>query len=138
MPTIELTANDFEKTVLENDIVLVDFWASWCGPCRQFAPTYEKAAESNPDIVFGKVDTEAEQALASAANITSIPTLMAFREGVLVFAQPGALPPQALDQVIGAVKGLDMDEVHKQVAAQQDEGQTADGATNDGPTNDGA
>ena len=119
MPTIELTANDFEKTVLENDIVLVDFWASWCGPCRQFAPTYEKAAESNPDIVFGKVDTEAEQALAAAANITSIPTLMAFREGVLVFAQPGALPPQALDQVIGAVKGLDMDEVHKQVAAQQ-------------------
>ena len=137
MPTIELTANDFEKTVLENDIVLVDFWASWCGPCRQFAPTYEKAAESNPDIVFGKVDTEAEQALASAANITSIPTLMAFREGVLVFAQPGALPPQALDQVIGAVKGLDMDEVHKQVAAQQDEGQTADGVTNDGPKNDG-
>ena len=137
MPTIELTATDFEKTVLENDIVLVDFWASWCGPCRQFAPTYEKAAESNPDIVFGKVDTEAEQALASAANITSIPTLMAFREGVLVFAQPGALPPQALDQVIGAVKGLDMDEVHKQVDAQQDEGQTADGATDDGPKNDG-
>ena len=135
MPTIELTANDFETTVLENDIVLVDFWASWCGPCRQFAPTYEKAAESNPDIVFGKVDTEAEQALASAANITSIPTLMAFREGVLVFAQPGALPPQALDQVIGAVKGLDMDEVHKQVAAQQDE--TADGATGDGPKTDG-
>ncbi len=119
MPTIELTANDFEKTVLENDIVLVDFWASWCGPCRQFAPTYEKAAESNPDIVFGKVDTEAEQALASAANITSIPTLMAFREGVLVFSQPGALPPQALDQVITAVKGLDMQEVHAAVAAQQ-------------------
>jgi thioredoxin 1 len=128
MPTIELTATDFEKTVLENDIVLVDFWASWCGPCRQFAPTYEKAAETNPDIVFGKVDTEAEQALAAAANITSIPTLMAFREGVLVFAQPGALPPQALDQVIGAVKGLDMDEVHKQVAAQQN----GDGAQSDG------
>ena len=119
MPTIALSAADFEPTVADNDIVLVDFWASWCGPCRQFAPTYEKASETNSDIVFGKVDTEAEQALARAANITSIPTLMAFREGVLVFAQPGALPPQALDQVITAVRGLDMDEVHKQVAAQQ-------------------
>jgi thioredoxin 1 len=119
MPTIALSAADFEKTVAENDIVLVDFWASWCGPCRQFAPTYERASEANTDIVFGKVDTEAEQALAQAANITSIPTLMAFREGILVFAQPGALPPQALDQVISAVRGLDMDEVHRQVAAQQ-------------------
>jgi thioredoxin 1 len=122
MATIELHATDFEKTVADNDIVLVDFWAAWCGPCRQFAPTYQRAAEANPDIVFGKVDTEAEQALAQAANITSIPTLMAFREGVLVFAQPGALPPQALDQVIHAVRELDMDEVHKQVAAQQSNG----------------
>ncbi len=124
MATVELTASDFEKTVLDNDIVLVDFWADWCGPCKQFAPTYEKASENNTDIVFGKVDTESEQQLAAAASISSIPTLMAFREGILVFSQPGALPAPALDQVIGAVRELDMDDVRAQIA-EQEKGQQA-------------
>jgi len=119
MATTTLTAADFEETVLKNDIVLVDFWAAWCGPCRQFAPTYEKAAVANPDIVFGKVDTEAEQALAQAASISSIPTLMAFREGILVFSQPGALPPAALDQVLEAVRALDMAEVRASIRSNE-------------------
>jgi thioredoxin 1 len=120
MATVELTAGNFADVINSSDIVLVDFWAEWCGPCKQFGPIFEEASGANPDITFAKVDTEDQQALAGAAGITSIPTLMAFRDGVLVFSQPGALPAPALTQVIDAVRGLDMDDVHAQIAAQRE------------------
>ena len=119
MTTQELTISNFEDTVSAEGIVLVDFWAEWCGPCKRFGPVYEAASEQHPDIVFGKVDTEAEQALAAAANITSIPMLMAFRDGILVFAQAGALPAPMLEDVIAKVKGLDMEAVKADVEAQK-------------------
>ena len=119
MSLLELTETTFDQTIAEGGIVLVDFWAAWCGPCRQFAPVFEAAAGANPDIVFGKVDTEAEQYLAQSANITSIPTLMAFRDGILVFAQPGALPAAALSSVIAGVRGLDMEAIKAEVAKEE-------------------
>jgi thioredoxin len=110
MATIALTLADFSRTVDENEIVLVDFWASWCGPCRMFAPIFEKASEGHLGVVFAKVDTESEQELAAAANITSIPTLMAFKSGQLVFSQPGALPAPALEQLVEAIEQLDLED----------------------------
>ena len=136
MATVDLTGEQFASTVEDNDIVLVDFWAEWCGPCKQFGPTYAAVSEKHQDVVFTKVDTEAEQQLAAEAGITSIPTLMAFREKVLVFSQPGALNAQQLEQVVDAVKALDMEEVHAHVARSQAEAAAA--GSQDGKQQDGS
>ncbi|MFT3760547.1 thioredoxin [Thauera sp.] len=119
MATLELTAENFNDVLEQNPIVFIDFWAAWCGPCRSFAPTYEAASEENPDIVFGKIDTEAQQELAATFQIRSIPTIAVIREGVMVFRESGALPASALKQVIDGVRGLDMDQVRAEIAEHQ-------------------
>ena len=118
MPTVELTKDNFEDTITGNEIVLIDFWAAWCGPCRMFAPVFETAAARNPDIVFGKVDTEAQPELAAAFRISSIPTLMAVRDRTVLYSQPGALPPQALNELITKIREVDMDEARGKASAQ--------------------
>jgi len=119
MTTINLTRANFESTIVDNPIVLVDFWASWCGPCRAFAPVFDRSAATHPDIVHAKVDTEAERELAAIVGIQSIPTIMAFREGVLVYSQPGAMPPAMLEDLINQVKALDMNNVRAEIAARK-------------------
>ena len=119
MAVVELNQANFEQTVLNNDFVIIDFWAPWCGPCRGFAPVYEAAAEKHPDIVFAKVNTEEEQALAAHFQIRSIPTLMIFREKVIIYAQPGALPASALDDLIARAREVDMAKIHEEIAKEQ-------------------
>ncbi len=122
MATIDITSQTFEETIEKNDIVIVDFWAEWCGPCKSFSPIYEEVSEKYEDIVFGKIDTETEQELAGHFQIRSIPTLMIFREQVVLFSQPGMLNAQQLEEVIGKVKEIDMAKVHEEIAAQEKEG----------------
>jgi len=123
MATVDLTTDDFEKTIMDGGTVLIDFWAGWCGPCRMFAPTYEAVSEAHDDVVFAKVDTEAEQQLAGQLGIQSIPTLMAFRDGILLYREAGALPQAALQDLVGQVKALDMDDVRRQIEEQRTEGE---------------
>ncbi len=132
MATIELTKDNFEQTVNGNPIVIIDFWAPWCGPCRGFAPVFEKASDAHPDVVFAKVNSDEQQELAGSFNIRSIPTLMVFREKVVVFQQAGALPGQALEQVLAQAKSLDMAKVHAEIAAQSTAQDTAPGAAANG------
>lgn len=124
MATLEITGDNMNDVVEQNDIVFLDFWAEWCGPCRSFSPIYEAAAESNPDIVFGKIDTEAQQELAGVFQVRSIPTIAVIRDNIMVFRESGALPASALDQVIAGVRALDMDEVRAKVAEQQQSGES--------------
>lgn len=121
MPTLELTKDNFQATIADHETVLIDFWASWCGPCRMFGPVFEQAAEEHPDLVFAKVDTEAQQELASAFGISSIPTLMVFRDQIVLYSQPGALPAPMLEELIGQVRALDMDDVRRQIAEHEQE-----------------
>jgi len=123
MAVVELTKENFEQVITGNDTVIVDYWAPWCGPCRGFAPVFEKVSEMHPDVVFAKVNTDEEQEIAAHFNIRSIPTLMVFREQIIVFSQPGALPQGAFEQVVSRAKGLDMEDVRKQIDAQQAEQQ---------------